>query len=171
MDTASFSRAVLTKLIRKQVLEIAQDRKKSPVLIVKEASFLRLKVLAELHTITQLQGNSKPILSIILAGQNNLAYLFIYRTFLPLASRVVARSHLAGASLQDMQAYLLHHLNIAGVEQNLFSDPAVTAIQQNSGDLFRRANHLARGAITAAAEGQTQVVSPEHVRIAAAELI
>ncbi|CAO0821291.1 hypothetical protein DFAR_2220006 [Desulfarculales bacterium] len=90
MDTASFSRVVLTKLIRKQILEIAQDRKKKPVLIVNEASILRLQVLVELHTTTQFQRDSKPILPIILAGQNDLADLLIYRTSLPLASRVVA---------------------------------------------------------------------------------
>ncbi|CAO0824081.1 hypothetical protein DFAR_4040040 [Desulfarculales bacterium] len=33
MDTASFSRVVRTTLIRKQTLEIAQNRKKKPVLI------------------------------------------------------------------------------------------------------------------------------------------
>ncbi|CAO0823507.1 hypothetical protein DFAR_3740005 [Desulfarculales bacterium] len=104
-----------------------------------------------MHTITQFQGGSKPILPIILAGRNNLIDLSIDRNSLPLASRVVIRSHLAGVSLQDMQVYLLHHLKIAGVEQNLSSDPAVTAIQQGSGGLFRRANHLARGAIKAAA--------------------
>ncbi|CAO0823617.1 hypothetical protein DFAR_3800039 [Desulfarculales bacterium] len=37
-DTASFSRAVLTKLTREQVLEIAQVRKKKSVLIIDEAS-------------------------------------------------------------------------------------------------------------------------------------
>ncbi|CAO0820082.1 hypothetical protein DFAR_1340038 [Desulfarculales bacterium] len=74
--------------------------------------------MAELHIITQLQGDSKPILPFILAGQNNLANFLIYRTSLPLASRVVARSHLAGVSLQDMQVYLLHYLKIAGVKQN-----------------------------------------------------
>ncbi|CAO0823170.1 hypothetical protein DFAR_340053 [Desulfarculales bacterium] len=52
MDTASFSRAALTKLIRKQVLEIAQDRKKNLVLIIDEAPLFRLQVLTELHTIT-----------------------------------------------------------------------------------------------------------------------
>ncbi|CAO0823659.1 hypothetical protein DFAR_3820013 [Desulfarculales bacterium] len=83
-----------------------------------------------MHTITQFQGDSKLILPTILAGQNNLADLFIYnRNSLPLASRVVARSHLAGVSLQSMPAYLLHHLKIAGVKQNLFSDQAVTAMQ------------------------------------------
>ncbi|CAO0820954.1 hypothetical protein DFAR_2030009 [Desulfarculales bacterium] len=83
----------------------------------------------------------------------------------------MVRSHLAGVSCQNIQNYLLHHLKIAGVKQNLFSDPAVIAIQQGSGGLFRRANHLARGAIIAAAEEQIQVVYPEHVRITATELI
>ncbi|CAO0822882.1 hypothetical protein DFAR_3360009 [Desulfarculales bacterium] len=77
MDIVSSSKAVLTKLIRKQVLEIAQDRKKKPVLIIDEASLLRLQVLAELHIITQFQGDSKPILPTILAGQNDLADLLI----------------------------------------------------------------------------------------------
>ncbi|CAO0820755.1 hypothetical protein DFAR_1860039 [Desulfarculales bacterium] len=151
-DTANFSRAVLTKLIKKQVLEIAQDRKKRPVLITNEASLLRFQILAELHTITQFQGNSKSIRPIILAGQNNLADLLIYRTSLTLVFRILARSHLTGVSFQNMQAYLLHHLKIADVRQNLFSDPAVTATQQGSGGFFRKANHLARGAIIAAAE-------------------
>ncbi|CAO0819831.1 hypothetical protein DFAR_1130004 [Desulfarculales bacterium] len=83
----------------------------------------------------------------------------------------MARSHLASLSLQDMQAYLPHHLKVAGAKQNFFSDPAVTAIQQDSGGLFRRADHLPRGAIIAAAQEQAQVVFPKHVRIAATELI
>ncbi|CAO0820964.1 hypothetical protein DFAR_2040004 [Desulfarculales bacterium] len=70
-----------------------------------------------------------------------------------------------------MQAYLLNHFKIASTTQSLFSDPAVTAIQQGSGGLFRRANHLAQGAFIAAAEAQTQVVFPKYVRIAATELI
>ncbi|CAO0823214.1 hypothetical protein DFAR_3540004 [Desulfarculales bacterium] len=105
-----------------------------------------------MQTVTQFQGDSKPILPIILVGQSNLVDLFIYRISLPLASRVVARSHLAGVSLQSMQAYLLHHRKIVDVKRNLFSDPAVTAIQQGSGGLFLRANYLTRGALIAAAE-------------------
>ncbi|CAO0821834.1 hypothetical protein DFAR_2690023 [Desulfarculales bacterium] len=54
-----------------------------------------------------------------------------------------------------MQAYLLYHLKIAGVKQKLFSDSAVTAIQQGSGGFFRRANNRVQGVIIAAAEEQT----------------
>ncbi|CAO0824268.1 hypothetical protein DFAR_560001 [Desulfarculales bacterium] len=56
-----------------------------------------------MYAITQFQEDSNPILPIILAGQNDLTDLLIYRISLPLTSRVVARSYLAGVSLKDMR--------------------------------------------------------------------
>jgi len=38
-----------------------------------------------------------------------------------------------------MQQYPAHHLKIAGISTNLFSEPAVTAIHQGSGGLLRLA--------------------------------
>jgi general secretion pathway protein A len=46
----------------------------------------------------------------------------------------------------------------------------VTAIHQGSGGLYRKANHLARGAIVAAARSESASVTAEHVRLAATEL-
>ena len=71
----------------------------------------------------------------------------------------------------DLAEYLSHHLAIAGVKQMLFDETAVTAIHQGSGGLFRKANHLARGALVAAARSESQSVTAEHVRLAATELI
>jgi general secretion pathway protein A len=171
VHTGSSSRAVMIRIIRRQIAEIVTARKQKPVLIIDEASLLRLDVFAELHTLTQFKGDSKPLLPIILAGQNNLVDSLLYRTSLPLSSRIVARSHLEGVSRKHMEAYLAHHLKIAGIKHPLFSEAAVTAIHQGSGGLFRRANHLARGALIAAANEKSQQVSPEHVRIASTELI
>ena len=72
------SKAVLTRIIRTCLLELA-EKKQKPVLIVDEASILRLDVFTELHTITQFEGDSRPILPIILAGQNNLIDNLMYR--------------------------------------------------------------------------------------------
>jgi type II secretory pathway predicted ATPase ExeA len=55
-----------------------------------------------------------------MAGQNNLLDALCYRPALPLASRVVARSHLEGIHKQHMQLYLQHHLAIAGVTRCYF---------------------------------------------------
>ena len=60
---------------------------------------------------------------------------------------------------------------LSGINGNLFDDAAVTAIHQGSGGLLRKANHLARGALMAAAKLKSQLVSAEHVRLAATEII
>jgi type II secretory pathway predicted ATPase ExeA len=170
VHTSSYSRAALIHIIRRQVLEIT-SRKLQCVLVIDEASLLRVEVFAELHTITQFQADSQPISPIILAGQNSLADLLLYRTSLPLASRIVTRSHLHGIARTEMDTYLNHHLKIAGVSHPLFHEAAVTAIHQGSGGLLRRANHLARGALLAAANEKSQQVSAEHVRVASTELL
>lgn len=170
IQTASSSRAILTGLIRTQILGLVQSKKQQPVLIIDEASLLRLDVFAELHTLTQFEGDSKPYLPIILAGQNNLADNLLYRSAVPLASRIVARRHLQEVNREGMARYLAHHLSIAGLKHSPFDEPAVTAIHQGSGGLFRKANHLARGALVAATSEKSQVVTAEHVRRAATEL-
>ncbi len=170
IDTAASSKAVLTRQIRRQVLDLIQGKKQKPVMVIDEASLLRMDVLTELHTITQFEGDSKPWLPMILAGQNNLVDKFEYRTSSPIASRVVAKSHLDSVNLEMMDQYLLHHLKIAGVKRSPFKEAAVTAIHQGSGGLFRKANHLARGALIAAAHEKSETVTSEHVRIALTEL-
>jgi type II secretory pathway predicted ATPase ExeA len=170
IETASSSRAVLLRHIRKGIDELVENQKKKIVLIIDEASLLRLDVFAELHTLLQIGKDAKPGLSVIFAGHDSLVDKLMYRPSQPLASRVVARSHLEGADREGMEAYIVHHLRIAGMENNLYDPTAVTAIHQGSGGLFRKANHLARGALIAAASGQSMAVTAEHVRLAATEL-
>lgn len=171
INTASSSRAVLTRLIKEQIVDLVQAKKVRPLLVVDEASLLRLDVFAELHTITQFDSDSKPWLPVVLAGQNNLADNLLYRTAIPLASRIVARSHFQAVERHTMEKYIGHHLEIAGLKHNPFEDAAVTAIHQGAGGLFRKANHLARGALIAAAGEKSQTVTADHVRLAASELL
>lgn len=171
IQTAASSRAVLTRLIRQQVVDLVTAKKQQPLLVIDEASLLRLDVFAELHTLTQFQGDSKPWLPIILAGQNNLAENLLYRTAVPLASRIVARSYLKAVDRERMEEYIAHHLQVAGVKHSPFEEQAITAIHQGSGGLFRKANHLARGALIAAGAEKSQTVTAEHVRTADSELL
>ncbi|MGD9224395.1 MAG: AAA family ATPase [Desulfobacteraceae bacterium] len=166
----SNSRAVLTALIRKEIAQLVEEKKLRVALIIDEASLLRLEVFAELHTICQFHKDSKHYLPLILAGQANLVDKLMYRASAPLASRVVARSHLEGLDRQGMHQYIKHHLKLAGIKNNLFEDSALTAIHQGSGGLLRKSNHLARGALIAAATSKSTQVVAEHVRLAATEI-
>ena len=170
IERASTSKAVMTKLIKKEIMEYVNDKKIKVVLIIDEASLLRLEVLAELHTICQFHKDSKAWLPLIIAGQSSLIDKLTYRSSAPFASRIVCRSHLEGLNRQGMEEYLLHHQKTAGIKTNFFDDAAVTAIHQGSGGLLRKANHLARGALIAAANDKSQTVTAEHVRISASEV-
>jgi general secretion pathway protein A len=167
---SSNSKATMLRLIKKEITDLVLEKKTKAVLMVDEASLLRLEVFAELHTICQFEKDSRPYLPMILAGQNTLIDKLSYRSSQPLASRIVARSHLQATTLEQMRAYLEHHLTLAGVKHNLFDQTALTAIQQGSGGLLRKANHLARGALIAAAARKNEMVSAEHVRLAATEV-
>jgi len=167
---SSNSRAVMTQLIKNEIKELVDGKKMKIVLSIDEASLLRMEVLSELHTLCQFHKDSKPWLPLVLAGQSTLIDKMMYRASAPLASRVVARSHMEGIDRQAMQQYLEHHLSLAGVKTNLFEDAAITAIYQGSGGLLRKANHLARGALIAAAGKESMSVSAEHVRLAATEI-
>ena len=169
IDWSSISLARLMRTVRGAVTEIGL-RKQVPVLIIDEASLLRIEVFAQLHTLAQFEMDSKPLLPIILAGQNNLLDKLMYLTSRPLASRIIGRSHLEGLKQKDMAGYLKHHLEIAGINEQLFSDEAILAVHQGSGGLLRRANLLAKGSLLAAAREKCMVVSAEHVRMASTEI-
>ena len=170
LTPSGMSRAAMTSQIKREVLDLVNGKKINVVLVVDEASLLRLEVFAELHTLCQFEMDSKPYLPLVLAGQSNLIDKLAYPGSMPLASRIVAKSHLAGAGRDQMQAYLLHHLTIAGIKTMLFDDTAVTAIHQGSAGIYRKANNLARGALIAAAMDREKMVSAEHVRLAASEI-
>jgi len=170
IETSSSSRAFLLGRIRHEIHGLVCEKKMKVVLIVDEASLLRLEVFCELHTLCQFELDSKPWLPVILAGQSHLIDKLMYPGSRPLASRIVARSHLEGAGREQMEIYLSHHLKLAGVKRDLFEEAAITAIYQGSAGLFRKANNLARGALVAAAQSQSMVVGAEHVRTASTEL-
>jgi len=167
---AGSSKAIIMKLIKNALREMIVEKKMKAVLIVDEASLMRLEVFAEIHTLCLFQNDSKPWLPMVLVGGPPLIDKLMYQTSLPLASRVVARTHMEHLTRAEMEQYLTHHLGIAGVTTDLFEDAAVTAIHQGSAGSLRKANHLARGALISAAKNQSAMVNADHVRLAATEI-
>jgi len=78
VETASSSRAFLLGRIRKEVSRTRVRKKMKVVLMVDEASLLRLEVFSEIHTLCQFDLDSKPWLPIIFAGQSHLIDKLMY---------------------------------------------------------------------------------------------
>lgn len=171
MQPRTGSRVGLIRDFKSTIREIATTKKQKILVVVDEAHLLRAEVFSELHTLTQFDNDSRNLFALVLAGQPNLLEKLTYRSSAPLASRVIARTHLSNLNQDQMAVYLEHHLAVAGVKKQLFTEPAITAIYQGSAGILRKANLLARGSLVAAATEKEISVSPEHVRIAATEIM
>lgn len=171
INIASGTRTTTLNKFKQSALEIVSSKKQKIAVIIDEAHLLRPEIFAELHTITQFNNDSKNVFSLVLAGQPNLIDKLTYRASLPIASRVIARTHLSNLDEAQIAIYLEHHLNIVGIKKQLFSPQAIAAIYQGSSGILRKINHLARGGLIAAASDRQDLVASEHIRIAASELI
>jgi type II secretory pathway predicted ATPase ExeA len=155
----------------KQAMTDFFSKKTTPVLVIDEAHLMREAIFREIHTLLQLEMSSDKIMPLILSGQVILVDKLKYHSANALASRVMGKAHIEGLDLQRMSEYLLHHLKIAGIKDMLYNEASVMAIHQGSGGILRKANMLARGALLAAAFKKSRMVTAEHVRLAATELI
>ena len=171
IEPQSLSRARFLTDIREALVELVNLKKQKILLCIDDASLLRPEVIAEIHTISQQDHDSKNLMAVVLCGQNALIDKLYARTAAALASRVIGRSHLEPLSHEMTQQYLAHHMALGKLKHSPFEDAAVTAIYQGSGGTPRRINSLARGALIAAAACSQPVVTAEHIRIASSELI
>ena len=162
--------SMMVSKIREIILEIA-SRKVVPVLMIDEAHLLKRPVFTQLHTLAQFEFDSRPVMPMILCGQDLLLDHLMANAVRPLASRVLGRNHLEAIKMEVMQDYLNHHTKLAGSNNRFFSEEAIFAIHQGSGGLLRRANSLAKTALLACAMKGGQTVSAEHVRVASTELL
>jgi general secretion pathway protein A len=166
----SYQISFMIQKIRELILEIA-SKKVVPLLIIDEAHLLKLNVFTQLHTLIQFEYDSKPIMPVILCGQDGLMDRLVTHSVRPMASRVLGINHLEALRKEIMAEYLEHHMRLAGCSNKIFSEETIFAIHQSSGGILRRANYLTKTAMMAAAMEDAHTVSPEHVRIATTELI
>ena len=136
----------LQKDIRTTVEDIVRAKRKKVILVVDEAHLLRSTALAEIHTLGQVQFDSKPRISLVLCGQTSLLDQLCHRS----CASLRARTHLTPLAESKTRDYIEHHLKIAGCRKGLFSDAAFRAIHQGSAGCLRRINHLCRGGMIAA---------------------
>lgn len=170
IEFSSYQVSFMVKMIREQILEIA-SRNVTPIMIIDEAHLFKNNVFSQLHTLLQFEYDSKPVMPVILCGQDGLMDHLMTNSARPLASRVLGKNHLEAVRKEVMEEYLNHHLNLAGLKKIIFPEATVFAIHQSSGGILRRANSIAKAAMMAASIDQMATVSAEHVRIASTELI
>jgi general secretion pathway protein A len=133
----------------------------STVLVVDEAQSLPLELLEEIRLLANIETNDEKLVSVILAGQPELADRLNERSLRQLKQRVALRCQLNPLTLQESCTYVAGRIRAAGgVGAQAFTREAVTLMHERSGGIPRTLNVIADNALlTAFATGRRPVNS------------
>jgi general secretion pathway protein A len=141
------------------------------LLIVDEAQNLPLRTLEEIRMLSGVETTREKVLRIILAGQPELNEKLDSPELVQLAQRVRLRFHLTALSEEDLHAYVLHRLEVAGSGgRKIFDDAVFPLLFRYAGGVPRLVNTLCETAMMAAFNVDRDHVLVEDVRAAIEEL-
>ena len=141
------------------------------LLIIDEAQNLSLKVLEEIRLLSGIEATKEKVLRIILAGQPELNVKLDSPELVQLAQRVRLRFHLGPLSREDLRAYVIHRLEVAGAEgRGIFEEATFPELYRYSGGVPRLLNTLCDTAMMAAFNEDRAVVTTADIAAAVSEL-
>ena len=113
------------------------------LLIVDEAQNLSRRVLEEIRMLSGVETTKEKVLRIILAGQPEMNAKLDSPEMVQLMQRVRLRFHLTALSEEDLRAYVLHRLEVAGSQgRQIFAEETFPLIYRYTGGVPRLVNTL-----------------------------
>ena len=141
------------------------------LLIIDEAQNLSLKVLEEIRLLSGIETTKEKVMRIILAGQPELNEKLDSPELMQLMQRVRLRFHLGTLSRDDLRAYVLHRLEVAGANgREIFAEDTFPEIARYSGGVPRLVNTLCDTAMMSAFNDDRDHVTLQDIAAAVAEL-
>jgi general secretion pathway protein A len=155
---ATTSKAALL-LELEPLLVSRRQREETTVLIIDEAQSLPLDLLEEVRLLANIETDHEKLLSLILAGQPELADRLNERSLRQLKQRIALRCELRPLTLRESSAYVAGRIRAAGgVGAQTFTREAVMLMHERSKGIPRTLNVVADNALLAGfAVGQRPV--------------
>jgi len=136
----------------------------STVLVVDEAQSLPLELLEEIRLLANIETNEDKLLSVILAGQPELADRLNERSLRQLKQRVALRCQLSPLTLQESCAYVAGRIRAAGgIGAQTFTREAVTLMHEHAHGIPRTLNVIADNALVTAFATERRPVNTKVV--------
>lgn len=139
------------KTLRDRWLAHLDHTRLRPVLLIDEAQEMLPAVLSELRLLASTHFDSRPLLTVVLAGDGRLAELLRRDDLVSLGSRIRIRLTLEYASREELRACLDHLLTTAGNPTLMTSELVHTVCEHAVGN-YRVLTSLAAELLTAAAQ-------------------
>lgn len=152
--------------IQEAIKSLVNDRKITPVIIIDEAQYLKSDILNDLKMIFNFDMDSKNMALLILIGQPYLNDVLSRNINESLKQRIVVNYSFIGLSNEEIKLYIQDRLKIAGINQNIFEEPAISAIISNCNSSVRKLNTLIEKCLLICSQKKENVITTEIVMLA-----
>ena len=116
------------RMIQGEITRMTVEKKKTPVIIIDEANYIKNAVLNDLKMLFNFEMDSKDRAIILLAGLPQLNTTLSLACNEPLRQRIIMNYTVEGLSKEEGRAYIDGKLRSAGCASAVFEDAAVEAI-------------------------------------------
>lgn len=116
------------KKIQDEIIRLAMDKRKTPVIILDEANYISNAILNDLKILFNFEMDSRDRAAILLVGLPNLNNTLQLAIHEPLRQRIIMNYTMEGLSKEEGRAYIASKLEGAGCHQPVFEENAVEAL-------------------------------------------
>jgi type II secretory pathway predicted ATPase ExeA len=148
----------------------AAERGRVPVLIIDEAHLLTHEQLESIRMLTNHDMDSKTPFATVLIGQPTLRRMIKLGVLAALDQRIAVRYHMSGMTADETSSYIRHHLQLAGRDNDLYSEDAITQIHDAGRGKPRTVNNICVAALIAAYATSKKIVDQTAARAAVSEI-
>lgn len=144
---ASYRKTENFHIIQEEINRLALDKRKTPVIIIDEANYIKNAVLNDLKILFNFEMDSRDRAVILLVGLpqlNNTLQLSIHE---PLRQRIIMNYNIDGYSKEEGRAYIEWKLKKAGCTDSVFDDAAIEAILNASDGTARVISKLCNASL------------------------
>jgi general secretion pathway protein A len=147
-----------------QLLRRRRDVDERTLLIVDEAQSLPLALLEEVRLLTNIETNDEKLLSLVIAGQPELAKRLNEQSLCQLKQRIALRCQLRPLTMRESVAYIAKRIAAAGgVPAQVFTREAVILIHEYSRGIPRTINVIADNALLGGFAKEQRIVTRQVV--------
>lgn len=160
--------AALFHQVSQHIEELSGEQKVRPVIYLDEAHMLLGQILSHLPVLLNFHMDSKPFLSLVLAGLPELKETLRRNLQSALNGRLPVRIHLAPLEPAGVAEYVGHHMRSAGADKEVFTEEALLMIAEATGGIMRKINVVAYASLQAAAGRKSALIDAPCARQALA---
>jgi len=137
-----FLTAEAKRVFQTTVLDLSQNQKQAPVLVVDEAHLLSGTMLPEIQFLTNLAMDSLSPVAFILVGQPELRRTLDLQAFEPIQQCISLRFHLSRPTGEKANRYIKHQLMVPVSHRETSTHEALHVIHQFTRGIARRINNV-----------------------------